>query len=86
MFFQGAGVIQGDQCVFPLLQKEQFVGVMVVKSAHVIVLGVFCVFYLDHFFRGIKGVVHGGSFVAHGSGTCMRMDGRVLIRRKPSGI
>ena len=86
MFFQGAGVIQGNQCVFPFLQKEQFVGVMVVKSAHVIVLYVFCVFYLDHFFRGIKVVVHGGSFVAHGSGTCMRMEGRVLIRRKPSGI
>lgn len=86
MFFQGAGVIQGEQCVFPFLQKEQFVGVMVVKSAHVIVLGVFCVFYLDHFFRGIEVVVHGGSFVAHGSGTCMRMDGTVLIRQNPSGI
>ena len=82
--FRSAGVIQVEQCVFPFLQKEQFVGVMVVKSAYVIVLGVFCVFYLDHFFRGIEVVVHGGSFVAHGSGTCMRMDGTVLIRQNPS--
>ena len=67
--------------MYSLPAKEQFVGVMVVKSAHVIVLGVFCVFYLDHFFRGIEVVVHGGSFVAHGSGTCMRMDGTVLIRQ-----
>lgn len=68
MFFQGAGVIQGNQCVFPFLQKEQLVGVMVVKTAHVIVLGVFCIFYLDHFFRGIEVVVHGGSFAAYGGG------------------
>ncbi len=66
MFFQGTGLIQRNQCVFSLLQKEQLVGVMVVKTAHVIVLGVFCVFYLDHFFRGIEVVVHEGSFATHG--------------------
>ena len=62
VFLQGAGVIQRNQRVFPLLQKKEFVGIMVVKTAHIIVLDVFCVFYLDHFFRGIEVIVHGRSF------------------------